>query len=291
VRDGELSYGLERHYALDLRYHFHPFGDDDISLSPLIVLRKVKNGPQPQEGGLIYDHKDKYFAAVTYRSNLGMSFTGGVKVFDKLRIGYSYGVPMNRVKDHVGGTHEITLGYSFEVLSSRLARQNEKIERVKGEVRDYQRVQERKNEMQDSLIKMQEKKVDTMSERYQKVEKELDSLDQKVDKTQQELDTLKKELVESGALKKGSSSDYETGDGEEAPSGHYLVIASVKEENYDKTSMEEEYLSEGYQVIHHKKEGWYYVYTERKEEFPPALSRLKELKKGDHQDAWIHVLE
>lgn len=54
-----------------------------------------------------------YWGGVSYRYGEAMSFLGGLELKNGILVGYSYDLNIAGVGKYVGGTHEVTLSYSF----------------------------------------------------------------------------------------------------------------------------------------------------------------------------------
>jgi type IX secretion system PorP/SprF family membrane protein len=59
--------------------------------------------------------KDKYWGGISYRMQDAIVLLGGVELNNGLRIGYSYDVSVSKLGDAKGGSHEIMLGYRFDL--------------------------------------------------------------------------------------------------------------------------------------------------------------------------------
>lgn len=59
--------------------------------------------------------KDKYWGGLTYRFQDAIVLLGGVELNNGLRIGYSYDINISQMGQAKNGSHEIMLGYSFDL--------------------------------------------------------------------------------------------------------------------------------------------------------------------------------
>lgn len=59
--------------------------------------------------------KDKYWGGLTYRFQDAIVVLGGVELNNGLRIGYSYDISVSRLRGTQNGSHELMLGYSFDL--------------------------------------------------------------------------------------------------------------------------------------------------------------------------------
>lgn len=59
--------------------------------------------------------KDKYWGGLTYRMQDAIVMLGGVELNNGLRIGYSYDISISELRGTRSGSHEIMLGYQFDL--------------------------------------------------------------------------------------------------------------------------------------------------------------------------------
>lgn len=117
---GDVKFALVRHYYIVGGYTFN--------LAPVHALTpnvKVKSdGASTQlDLNLTYMYNNMFWAGVSYRMQdaiapmLGYKFQkGGLK---GLKAGYSYDLTMSKIKGYSSGTHEIMLGYCFNVKKAK----------------------------------------------------------------------------------------------------------------------------------------------------------------------------
>ena len=60
-------------------------------------------------------YKEKYWGGLTYRLQDAIVLLGGVELNNGLRIGYSYDIDITQLSQANNGSHEIMLGYSFDM--------------------------------------------------------------------------------------------------------------------------------------------------------------------------------
>jgi len=101
---------LYRHYMATAGYTFHL--NQSVALMPSLLFRYVENSPlylNINANLLLYD---KFWLGVGYRL-YGMIIMAGYNVSDKLKIGYSFDGSLGKVRNFVGSTHEILIGFDF----------------------------------------------------------------------------------------------------------------------------------------------------------------------------------
>ena len=67
--------------------------------------------------------KDKYWGGLTYRFQDAIVLLGGVELNNGLRIGYSYDINVTQMTSARNGSHEIMLGYSFDMSLEKRKKQ------------------------------------------------------------------------------------------------------------------------------------------------------------------------
>ncbi|MCU4156478.1 type IX secretion system membrane protein PorP/SprF [Carboxylicivirga sp. A043] len=67
--------------------------------------------------------KDKYWGGLTYRMQDAIVLLGGVELNNGLRIGYSYDISISELSGARSGSHEIMLGYRFDLSLEKRKKQ------------------------------------------------------------------------------------------------------------------------------------------------------------------------
>ena len=112
-------------YATLLR-HFYgmagvaiPLGDR-LVLKPSTLVKYVKNAPLQVDLNLNLLINKVLWVGVSYRTERTAVFLAELVVSQKLRIGYSYDVFLNELRQYNKGSHEIMLGYDFPLFKNRM---------------------------------------------------------------------------------------------------------------------------------------------------------------------------
>jgi type IX secretion system PorP/SprF family membrane protein len=60
-----------------------------------------------------FTYKETYWAGLSYRYESTVTFIGGLELKNGLQLGYSYDMNWDKIASDLGGSHEITLSYTF----------------------------------------------------------------------------------------------------------------------------------------------------------------------------------
>ena len=112
-------------YATLLR-HFYgmagvaiPLGDR-LVIKPSTLVKYVKNAPVQVDLNLNLLINKVLWIGASYRTERTAVFLAELVVSQKLRIGYSYDVFLNELRQYNKGSHEIMLGYDFPLFKNRM---------------------------------------------------------------------------------------------------------------------------------------------------------------------------
>jgi type IX secretion system PorP/SprF family membrane protein len=275
-----VGYTPEQNFIGLASHRFFLGSGRKFSITP-VILTRFQELEVPQQGALIFAYKDIVKIAPAYRNNGAISATLAIKLYDVLTVGYSFETQaQNNGTVHQKGAHEVVLAYS--IMNKKAARQREdvKLKDLDETIKKQQTKQQERDALPDSIQDQQQK-----------------LLDKELKKTHREFEDLKKELKKSGALKQDKVSDYKSTISTDSltyttsSKGYYIVLASVKQRNFNSDTMEVEYLSKGYMEIYSETSGWHYVYKVATNDLPSALQKLKEARKNENPEAWILILE
>lgn len=89
--------------------------DKDISLVPLLLLKAVPGAPLHYDFNTTLNWRNILWIGGGYKSNYAANINAAVQI-KRIKLGYSYEIPVNSLKAQAGLTHEITLGYSFSLF-------------------------------------------------------------------------------------------------------------------------------------------------------------------------------
>lgn len=94
------------------------FVSDRIRIKPSILLKGVKGSPLSVDYNGIVNIDEKYMAGLSIRNFNTYGLLLGMRLADKLRLGYVFEVPTNKSVGDQFTTHELTLGLNLAVLPS-----------------------------------------------------------------------------------------------------------------------------------------------------------------------------
>jgi len=107
-------------FKKEYKRHFYGMIGYTIDLTPTVALKPmvfVKNVTDNTtfDVNLNAHFNDRFWVGVSYRNEDAIVGLLGLNITEKLRLGYSYDFTTSDVKDYSDGTHEIMLGYCFNV--------------------------------------------------------------------------------------------------------------------------------------------------------------------------------
>ena len=109
----ETAYKTVQHYNFSLSQKLRLKKETDLFLVPLTLITISQNNPVYFDANLMFDYKNKFYTALSYKHNHAIGISVGARFFESLAIGYSYDIVSNNLSSHAGLTHEIILGYRF----------------------------------------------------------------------------------------------------------------------------------------------------------------------------------
>lgn len=152
--------------------------NEKLMLEPMVIARLTEAVNYQIEPGLLIGYKDWVWVSGLYRYNYGVTIAGGFKVHDAVKLGYAYDLPLNDIKDHTAGTHELMLGIIFG--------------RKKDDVASKQEVDELKKKLmqQDSLFMEQDSMLDKMRDEHDSLLNIIDEMNYQIEDMQYRIDSL-----------------------------------------------------------------------------------------------------
>lgn len=111
-----VKYSLARHYYLVGGYTFNL--DQIHAVTPNVKIKSDGSSTQV-DLNVTYMYDNTYWFGLTYRLQDAIAPMLGAKLLkDKsLKVGYSYDLTTSKIKGYSAGTHEIMVGYCFNVVS------------------------------------------------------------------------------------------------------------------------------------------------------------------------------
>lgn len=118
LKSGDAKYILARHYYVMAGYTFelNPFN----SIIPNVNI-KSDGATSIIDVNLTYMYNNMFWIGASYRAQDAIAPMLGVKLLkDKnLKIGYSFDYTLSKLKGYTSGTHEIMLGYCFNIKKQK----------------------------------------------------------------------------------------------------------------------------------------------------------------------------
>jgi type IX secretion system PorP/SprF family membrane protein len=89
------------------------------ALKPSGLVRVSANGPVQFDANFGLRYANKFWLTTTYRYQFGGVISGHYFITDQFHIGYSYDLPFNTLLSQQSGTHEIFIGYDFNIHGTK----------------------------------------------------------------------------------------------------------------------------------------------------------------------------
>ena len=91
----------------------------EVFLKPSTLVRVSENGPFQFDLNLSTMFKNKYWLTATYRYDYGAVLAAHIYVNDQFHFGYAYDLPLNGLLAEQSGTHELFIGYDFNIYKKK----------------------------------------------------------------------------------------------------------------------------------------------------------------------------
>ncbi|HET6243594.1 MAG: type IX secretion system membrane protein PorP/SprF [Bacteroidetes bacterium] len=132
-------YQYKRHYLASAGYNFVVNSEKEISVTPLALAKLIPGAPVQYDVNLTADWKNTGWFGVSYRSSYGAGVNVGVRILEKLSVGYSFDINTGPVSNFVGLGHEFLLGYRFTTKPPTPKVKMKKEDRITEEIEQYKR--------------------------------------------------------------------------------------------------------------------------------------------------------
>ena len=117
--DGKTAYSkLVRHFY-GMAGILIPISDNML-FRPSTLIKYVNNAPLQADLSANFLINKLFWVGMTYRTESAMIFMTEFNVGKNLRIGYSYDVYLNQLVHYNQGSHEIRLGFDFDLFKNRM---------------------------------------------------------------------------------------------------------------------------------------------------------------------------
>jgi len=158
-------------------------------------------------------------------------------------------------------------------------------EELKNEIDSLRNEMKKLNRADTSIVVIQEKQVPVGSDnsgQINELKNELDKLKQYVMRIQGE------NVVELETIT--DKDNQQTIVEKPIKDGCYVIIYSFRKLDFAQRAVnmtrEKGYNSN---ILYNKDRKWYYIYTHYYKELPPALDKMRETRKGEYDDSWVHI--
>lgn len=96
-------------------------------LQPSVLVRYAKPVPLQVVGMLKGTYDDKYWLGFLYRSSDAIGVSAGIKIKERLTIGYGYDYTISRLSKYQSGSHEVMLSFVITKKKPSLEEEDEKL--------------------------------------------------------------------------------------------------------------------------------------------------------------------
>lgn len=101
-----------RHYYGMVGYTFEV--SPTVNLKPMVFVKNVTNNTTI-DVNLNAHFNGKYWAGLSWRNQDALVLMAGITLMENLRLGYAYDYTTSELKNYSNGSHEVMLGYCFNV--------------------------------------------------------------------------------------------------------------------------------------------------------------------------------
>jgi type IX secretion system PorP/SprF family membrane protein len=177
-----VYYSLVRHYIVSGQYDIH-FSGDKWKLQPMFFSQFAQGAPMMLDAGMNLKYKDFAWLGLVWRKDFAISASAGIKLYDRITLGYSYDMMTNTISPYAGATHEFVVGYTF----GRAAGQNHDLEQ---KLKDL-------NERLDKNQKINKTTDDSLRNELNKANHKMQKQDSTILKNRRDFEDFKKEMLDS----------------------------------------------------------------------------------------------
>lgn len=291
------------YYALKPAYTFYATYDwaihDNWDLQPWVLVRNAENTPWNYDISLLAKYKKVVWLGAEYRKNSIVGIMAGGEIANGLLLHYEYNfaMPFDEYKGPVGDekeTHDVTIGYRFgakkkkdkdleDIYRKKSADQIDSLMKV------TQAVSADVKSLNDSITNLNKAYSDELKKKNEELIDYTKNIENQVSKLNIQLDTLNKKLEKQFKTYPAQGvRTYRDGTTASVDAGYYTVIASFRNESNAKRALEI-YKEYNAFYIYNASRQWYYVYTDKYDNLEEGLERMRELRKGEFSDAWVHI--
>jgi len=120
---------LDFHYNTILGYNFNFKNKKkkNIQIQPGLMVRFVRPLPVQYTGMLRYTFDNKYWAGLLYRSDDAIGFSAGIRIKDRVNIGYGFDYTFSNLSNYQVGSHEVMLSFVLTKKKESLDEEDDKL--------------------------------------------------------------------------------------------------------------------------------------------------------------------
>lgn len=254
----------------------------DVHLMPTVIYRSLDNYQSQWEGMLLVTYKNFLWVGASYREEYGVTGLIGVRLKNRLRVGYAYEYPTGSISRASTGSHEVYLGAQLGLKNREAIIHAQEIQR-------------------DSLARLaklqKEQKADAPVTREEETR-----ITEPVAQPQQEVKAVETQPLvlpqpvepEQKAKREEPMPDLmqETDPVNTAParSGYYLIVGVYgKEENAVRNFSNLRSAGHNPQMMYVEEKGYFYIYLFHSADRTEAVRELEKVRSNNKfYGAWIY---
>ncbi len=111
---GETQFRSKRHYFIMGGYNW-AIPNTNWALLPALMVKTDLAGPTTVDVNVNTMYNNRFWGGVTYRTQDALALMAGAYILPSLKIGYSYDITLSDLANNSSGSHEIMLGYCFNI--------------------------------------------------------------------------------------------------------------------------------------------------------------------------------
>ncbi len=93
---------------------------DNLVFNPSLLIKFVESAPPSADLSLNFLIDEKIWLGTSYRMEYGLTFLAQYNITPKFKIGYSYDAGFNKIGRVSGASHEVMIGYDFNIFKSQI---------------------------------------------------------------------------------------------------------------------------------------------------------------------------
>lgn len=88
-------------------------------LKPSILIKYVEGAPVNTDLNISALFYKRFWLGISFRNNSSINFLTDINVTDYMRLGYAYDLSINALSSYTKGTHEVFIGFDFDLKSKQ----------------------------------------------------------------------------------------------------------------------------------------------------------------------------